>query len=113
MAKKHYYGEEPVKKEKPSLKKMTGLDSWDIFKGAAGLVAGGCASTVIHRYLQAAVPKGSNVAEKIIIAAGVYFVTGLVGHKVEMYIMDEVDEMKVALNALKKAKEEEADDNNG
>ncbi len=94
MRKKTYYGEEEPKKRLPDFKKMTGLDGWDIFKGAAGLLAGGCASAVSHRYLVAAVPKGSNAVEKVVIAAGVYFVTGFVGHKVEQYVLGELDDLK-------------------
>lgn len=111
MAKRHYYGEEPEKKERPNFKKMTGLDCWDVFKGVSGLVAGGCASAVAHRYLKAVVPSGGNVAEKAVIAIGVYFVTGFVGHKVEQYVMSEVDDLKNTLGTLKAAKEETDVDN--
>lgn len=100
---KKYYGDAEPKKERPSLKKATGKSGWDIFTGAAGIVAGGCASATVHKYLSAAVPKGGNLFEKAVIAAGVYFVTGLVGHKVEQYVMGELADLQTSMNIAKQA----------
>lgn len=115
MRKKTYYGEPVEKPERKKLKDLIGLSGWDIFKGGTGLLAGGCASAVAHRYLVAAVPKGSKPIEKVVIAVGVYFVTGLVGHTVEQYVLGELEDLKTSVSTAQAAIEQEgaADGRNG
>lgn len=116
MRKKTYYGDPPAKRRR-TLKEITGLNGWDIFKGGTGIIAGGCASAMAHRYLAAAVPAGHNFAEKVVIGVGVYFVTGLIGHTVEQYVMGELDDLRNSLTLaqqISSEKEKGGDDaNNG
>lgn len=111
---KKYYGYDDAEAAKDELRQQIRVGGWDIIKGVACLTAGGCASMMVGRYLNAALPESRNLLEKTITVAGVYFVTGFVGHQVETYVGNELEHLKATLDssaeAVKKAKEAANDD---
>ena len=104
MAKRGYYNYSKEKK-KDTLKKRfkIGEQGWDILKTTTGLVASGCATVVLHNYLKGLIPADASTAEKVIAKIGVYFVSGMVGNKVEKYVHQEFDEVKMAIQLADEA----------
>lgn len=107
VGKKYYDVKDPAKL---TMKEKYGFNGWDIAKTGVGLVASGCATVVLHRYLKGVVPADTTLVEKIVTGLGIYFVAGMVGNKVEKYVYSEMDDIremfKSAGDAAKLVKEE-------
>ena len=102
MARKKYFEADPGKggdaadkKEKGGLvKAWTKVDKWAMAKKGVGLLASGCASVVISRYLSANIPECESTVDKAVTWVGTYFLTGLVCSKVSKYAEMEMDELR-------------------
>ena len=99
MRKKEYYEYDPeAKKLEPVTNNLKlafkKVDKWGIFKHAIGMVASGCASIVISKYLKANMPPTENVVDKAVMGVGMCFITGLVGSAVAKHAEADLDEFK-------------------
>ena len=111
MAGKKYYKYDEEDSKGYSVKEvLKQVKAWDAFKGAVGLVAGGCAAAVMNRYLKGALPEETSTFGKVVTAVGVYFVTGFVGSTVDKHVRNEMDDIWKSVHeadeAIRKAKEE-------
>lgn len=95
---KNYYSyekTEPVldlkKEKKPGI--FSKVNKKELFKHVGSMVASGCATIVISRYLKANMPESQNIFEKAITGVGLYFITGVVGSKVAEYTENEIDSL--------------------
>ena len=112
MKKKEYYEYDPEEGKlapikdnfKMALKKV---DKWGILKKAVGMVASGCASVVVSKYLKANMPPTESMVDKAVMGIGMYFITGVVGRAVAKHAEEDMDEFKDILTI-----EEAADDGN-
>lgn len=93
MGKKYYGDKDPVKL---TMKEKYGFDGWDIAKAGLGLVASGCATVVLHKYLKGVIPSETSIAEKIVTGIGIYFMSGMVGKKVDEYVRSEMEDIRKA-----------------
>lgn len=89
------------------------FDKWKLFKQVAGMVASGCASVVVSRYLKANLPEPANVFESAVTGVGMYFITGIVGAKVAKYAEQELDEWRDSVMMVKETVEEAKDASDG
>ena len=109
---KKYYSMDPGKDNR-TMKEKYGIDGWDIAKAGVGIVASGCATVMVHKYLKGVIPIGNSVPEKILTGVGIYFVSGMVGNKVESYVCSEMEFMKQTFknagDAVRKSKGEAND----
>ena len=80
--------EDVILQEKPR------IDKWKLFKQVAGMIASGCASVVVSKYLKASLPEPQNTFESVVTGVGTYFITGLVGAKVSKYAEQELEEWR-------------------
>lgn len=79
------------------------VDKWKIFKQAVGMIASGCASVVVSKYLKANIPESSTAFEKGVMGVGMYMITGVVGSKVAKYAEQELDEWRDSVMMVKEA----------
>lgn len=86
------------------------LDKWNLFKKIVSVAAGGCASAMVKKYLQANLPEAQSTAEAVVTGVGVYFVTGVVADKVSEYTAKELDDWKDSIVAAKDEIGKEAED---
>lgn len=82
---------------------FSGVDKWKVFKQVVGMVASGCASVVINRYLRANMPQPANTFETVVNGVGTYFITGVVGATVSKYAEQELDEWRDSVMIAKEA----------
>lgn len=95
-------------KRKPAF--LAKVDKWKVFKQVVGAAASGCATVVMHKYLKASLPEAENMFDKAVMAAGTYFITGVVGAKVTKYVEQELDEWHDSITQVKgSVVEEDAD----
>lgn len=92
MAKQYYGYEEDKKEKKKSI--FSKVDKWKIFKESVKLLASGCASVVVSRYLKSNMPEASSTFDKAVMGVGTYFLTGIVGSAASNYVEKELDELK-------------------
>lgn len=76
------------------------VDKWGLFKTCVKMVASGCASVVVNRYLKANLPEASNMFEKAAMGVGVYFITGSVSAAVSNYADKELEDAKSQLSLM-------------
>ena len=100
--------EQQSESEETTKKKASKINKWKLFKQAFGMVASGCASVVISRYLKENVPHTDSIAEKAVIGIGTYFITGIVSAKVAKYAEAELDEWKDSVIMIKDTVEEQS-----
>ncbi len=113
MRKNKFYSYEAEEQPKQPLGQRLGISGWDVAKLAVGLTASGCATVVANRYLSSILPESRNLAEKIVTSVGVYFVTGMVGHKVENYVGEELEQLKNVLDSVNRTAEQIKEAANG
>ena len=107
----------PIEKEK-ALDKARGVlsrvDKWKVFKGLASTVASGCASAVIVKCAESAMPENMTLAEKVISKIGLYFISGLVSAKVSEQVEGNLEEWKeLVMSSVEQGKDEEEGAVNG
>lgn len=102
----------PIEKEKAidkTLGVLSRVDKWKVFKGLASTVASGCASAVIVKCVDNAMPENMTLAEKVIFKIGLYFISGLVSAKVSEQVEGDLDEWKeLVMSSVEQDKEEGA-----
>ena len=108
---------EPIEKEK-ALETARGVlsrvDKWKVFKGLASTVASGCASAVIVKCAENAMPENMTLAEKVISKIGLYFISGLVSAKVSEQVEGDLEEWKeLVMSSVEQEKEKEEGAANG
>lgn len=79
------------KEKKPGI--FSKVNKKELFKHVGSMVASGCATIVISRYLKANMPESQNMFEKAVTGVGLYFITGVVGSKVAEYTENEIDSL--------------------
>lgn len=100
---KEYYEFDP---DTGKIERQEGIFSkeggWTLFKQVTGMVASGCASVVVNKYLKSNMPDSANLAERVIVGVGVYFITGIVGSKVAKYAEQELEDWRENFEAAVK-----------
>ena len=97
----------PIEAEAAYIEAAPGkIDKWKIFKQVIGMVASGCASVVVSRYLKASLPEPQNTFESVVTGVGTYLITGVVGSKVAKYAEQELDEWRDSVMMVKDTVEE-------
>ena len=82
------------------------VDKWKLFKQTVSMIASGCASVVMSKYLKANMPESSTMFEKAVMGVGTYFLTGVVGANVSKYVDGELDEWRDSIMSIKEASDD-------
>ena len=93
-------GADKAKKRDSLAKAWSRVDKWSVVKKGVGLLASGCASVVISRYLSANMPECDSPVDKAVTWVGTYFLTGLVCSKVSKYAEMELDELRESVTII-------------